>query len=97
MNPDDPVDRTGFNIALWATSPSFGNTVPFDELKRRIARFGWLSQQKGRIAEIRRIQSVTLDADTDVWSTDNAGKVVLLSTRLDDLCALLFPPAPTQP
>jgi hypothetical protein len=38
-----------------------------------------------RLDELERIQSATLDAQTDVWSTDDDGQIIPLTERVEQV------------
>jgi hypothetical protein len=50
-----------------------------------LEKIAYFARIDGRLNEIKRIESVTVDAAIDVWSKNNAGKIVLIAERRAEL------------
>ena len=85
------VDAVVCDVMLWLSARLEGTDwdqlVSQDDLRDRLRTAVQRGELIGRINEIHRIKTATLDADSDVWSLNDEYKVIPLTERLKSVVA----------
>jgi hypothetical protein len=93
------VDAVVLDMMIWLSArlehTGWDELVPQDELRARLRRVVQGGERLGRLDELKRIAASTLDADMDVWSTTDDGRIVPLTERIASLEAEWKRPAKT--